>query len=160
MTLKTEQDNTTETLFQDVDTTTTVFTPVVADEFKAGGHASSIFEAIRSLCTEDEVDDEGIRVRPSERALADIVRYLEGATYWVSSKPAPFPNGHVIDDNGGVRIEWWTGTKCVTLSVNADDAARNFVFHKLLDDHPGTLEQTPAPSRLGMLLLELHSQDA
>jgi len=127
---------------------------LVPDEFARGAEGlQSIYDQIRVLLGEDVKDEDGCRVRPSEGVARRAFEVLGSIGYSLMRKP--LPGGSVVDNGGGIRIEWWNGTGCVVLSFSQIGAEKDFLFRKDGEGDRGRLQQPLTVPEVSVALTDL-----
>lgn len=96
-----------------------------------------ILHQIADLSSGDETDEYGV-LRPTDHALAETRKVLESAVREKlgegarDRKASLFPRGCVTtDEEGGLRIEWWSEDRAVHLVVPAARGGRSYIYHEL-----------------------------
>lgn len=103
-----------------------------------------IISRIQSLLKEDDV--------PTEHAYDQTMTILESAS---ARMRKPFPQGWVMSDDGGIRIEWTRGENLVTLVIPDQPSGKSYVFFETIDSS-GTDYGADAPATAQALAMRLN----
>ena len=136
--------------------------PVVLDESAAGADGlKAIYSEIQSLIRDSECEED----KPTSYSIEKTWHLLEQIAYAMMISRTKeddvtwsFQAGYVTSDGcQGIRIEWWNErTHCVHLIVGKDQHAKEYVFHRLIEDDSGKLNKRLLPLRIASQLHQLN----